>query len=287
MDFSEGSTPDMALGSPRSKIEAGPGCISKPSLEVQGEAEGTRPPSPNPIQPTRPLPLRSIVESRPIPAPTPVEVEWLISRDPVPYEEALEAMEARVEAILEDRAAEAIWLLEHPALYTAGTSASPGELLQPSRFPVFKSGRGGRFTYHGPSQRVAYVMLDLRHRRRDVKVFVHMLEEWLIAALARLGVASKRREGQIGVFVGDAKIASIGIRMRRWVSFHGVSLNVDPDLDHFSGIVPCGLSGVAVTSLAALGAETGMERVDAALRAAFVSTYGYAAAISANSVQSP
>ncbi len=215
------------------------------------------------------------------------EVEWLISRAPVPYEEAVAAMEARVEAILEGGAPEAIWLLEHPPLYTAGTSASPEELLQPSRFPVFQSGRGGRFTYHGPGQRVAYVMLDLRHRKRDVRAFVHVLEAWLLAALRRLGVEGERRDGQIGVFVGEAKIASIGIRLRRWVSFHGVSLNVEPDLDHFSGIVPCGLEDVTMTSLAALGAETGMDRVDAALHAAFVSTFGDAAAISANSVQSP
>ena len=219
-------------------------------------------------------------------APQASEVEWLISRAPVPYAEAVEAMEARVEAILGCRASEVVWLLQHPPLYTAGTSASPEELLQPSRFPVFQSGRGGRFTYHGPGQRVAYVMLDLRHRRRDVRAFVRTLEDWLITALARLGVEGKRRDGQIGVFVGDAKIASIGIRIRRWVSFHGVSLNVDPDLAHFSGIVPCGLKDTPVTSLAALGAETNMDRADAALRAAFEPTFG-AKAISANACRSP
>jgi lipoyl(octanoyl) transferase len=202
-----------------------------------------------------------------------------MSASPVPYEAAVEAMEARVAAILEARAPEAVWLLEHPPLYTAGTSAAPEELLEPARFPVFRTGRGGRFTYHGPGQRVAYVMLDLSARGRDVHAFVHALEDWLIAALARLGVRATRREGQIGVFVGEAKIASIGVRLRHWVSFHGVSLNVDPDLEHFSGIVPCGLTS-PVTSLAALRTDTDMERVDAALRASFEEVFG---AVSANS----
>jgi lipoyl(octanoyl) transferase len=209
------------------------------------------------------------------PAPA---VEWPMSPAPVPYEAAVEAMEARVAAIRECRAPEAVWLLEHPPLYTAGTSAAPEELLVPSRLPVFRTGRGGRFTYHGPGQRVAYVMLDLSARGRDVRVFVHALEDWLIATLARLGVEGERREGQIGVFVGEAKIASIGIRLRHWVSFHGVSLNVDPDLSHFAGIVPCGRSS-PVTSLAALGVDADMQRVDAALRSAFEETFG---AVSAN-----
>jgi lipoyl(octanoyl) transferase len=182
-------------------------------------------------------------------------------------------MDARVAAILEGSAAEAVWLLEHPPLYTAGTSAAPEELIQPSRFPVFETGRGGRFTYHGPGQRVAYVMLDLGRRARDVRAFVHALEDWLIAALAQLGVEGERREGQIGVFIGEAKIASIGIRVRHWVSFHGVSLNVDPDLTHFAGIVPCGLTS-PITSLSALGIDTDMQRVDAALRSAFKETLG-------------
>jgi len=197
----------------------------------------------------------------------------------VPYEAAIEAMEARVAAILETRAPEAVWLLEHPPLYTAGTSGAPEELLDASRFPVFRSGRGGRFTYHGPGQRVAYVMLDLSARGRDVHAFVHALEDWLIATLARLGVEGERREGQIGVFVGEAKIASIGIRLRHWVSFHGFSLNVDPNLEHFSGIVPCGLTA-PITSLAALGIDTDMRQVDAALRASFEEIFG---AVSANS----
>jgi lipoyl(octanoyl) transferase len=196
-------------------------------------------------------------------------VDWAVSITPVAYAEAVTAMEARVEAILAVKAPEAVWLLEHPSLYTAGTSAAPEELLQPTRFPVFPSGRGGRFTYHGPGQRVAYVMLDLNRRGRDVRSFVHRLEDWLIAALARLGVEATRRADQIGVFVGDAKIASIGIRLRRWVSFHGVSLNVDPNLEHFSGIVPCGLADTPVTSLWALGVKTGMRSVDDALRQAF------------------
>jgi lipoyl(octanoyl) transferase len=196
----------------------------------------------------------------------------------VPYDAAVEAMEARVAAILDARAPEAVWLLEHPPLYTAGTSAAPEELLDASRFPIFRTGRGGRFTYHGPGQRVGYVMLDLSARGRDVHAFVHALEDWLIAALTRLGVKATRREDQIGVFVGEAKIASIGVRLRHWVSFHGVSLNVDPDLEHFSGIVPCGLTS-PVTSLAALGVDPDMQRVDAALRAAFEEIFG---AVSAN-----
>ena len=212
-------------------------------------------------------------------SPAPAAVEWLLSPSPVPYEAAIEAMDARVGAILQGRAPEAIWLLEHPPLYTAGTSAAPEELLDPPRFPVFSSGRGGRFTYHGPGQRVAYVMLDLSARGRDVRAFVHVLEDWLIATLARLGVEGERHEGQIEVFAGEAKIASIGIRLRHWVSFHGVSLNVDPDLAHFSGIVPCGLT-TPVTSLAALRADTDMERVDAALRGAFGEMFG---AVSASS----
>lgn len=207
-------------------------------------------------------------------------VDWAVSTTPVAYAEAIGAMDARVEAILAGVAPEAVWLLEHPPLYTSGTSASPQELLQPARFPVFASGRGGRFTYHGPGQRVAYVMLDLNRRGRDVRGFVHMLEDWLIAALARLGVQGERRD-QIGVFVGGAKIASIGIRLRRWVSFHGVSLNVDPDLEHFSGIVPCGLTDTPVTSLGALHAETDMGRADEALRQTFEQIFG-ASAVTAN-----
>jgi lipoyl(octanoyl) transferase len=200
-------------------------------------------------------------------------VEWLSASAPVPYEAALEAMHARVEAIVAAEAPECVWLLEHPPIYTAGTSAQPQELLEPLRFPVHRTGRGGRFTYHGPGQRVAYVMLDLSARGRDVRSFVTALEAWLIATLARLGVSGERSPGQIGIFVEGAKIASIGVRVRRWVSYHGVSLNVDPNLEHFSGIMPCGLQ-MPVTSLAALGVETDMGRVDAALRAAFDDGFG-------------
>jgi lipoyl(octanoyl) transferase len=196
-------------------------------------------------------------------------VDWLKSDRPVGYEEAVAAMEVRAASIAHREADECVWLLEHPPIYTAGTSAEFTELLAPTRFPVFKTGRGGRFTYHGPGQRVAYVMLDLSARGRDVKAFVASLEDWLIAALAQLGVKGERDPGQIGIFVRGAKIASIGVRVRRWVSLHGVSLNVDPELDHFSGIVPCGLKDVPVASLAALGAETDMGKVDATLRVAF------------------
>jgi lipoyl(octanoyl) transferase len=204
-----------------------------------------------------------------------------MSRDAVPYRQAVAAMEARVASILASTASEGVWLLEHPPLYTAGTSASLEELLQPSRLPVFATGRGGRFTYHGPRQRIGYVMLDLGARGRDVRAFVRGLEAWLIATLARLGVKGERREDSVGIFVGEAKIASIGIRVRRWVSFHGVSLNVDPDLAHFSGIVPCGLAA-PVTSLAALGAEINMGRVDAALRESFEQVFGRKAVSAAN-----
>ncbi|HYB06035.1 MAG TPA: lipoyl(octanoyl) transferase LipB [Methyloceanibacter sp.] len=201
------------------------------------------------------------------------DIEWLLSPAPVPYAAAIKAMKGRVAAIIAGRAPETVWLLEHPPLYTAGTSAAPEELLEPSRLPVFRTGRGGRFTYHGPRQRVAYVMLDLGRRGRDVRAFVHRLEDWLIATVARLGVEGERHEGQIGVFVGEAKIASIGIRVRHWMSFHGVSLNVDPDLAHFSGIVPCGLKA-PVTSLAALGIHADMERVDTALHDSFDEVFG-------------
>jgi lipoyl(octanoyl) transferase len=214
------------------------------------------------------------------------KVEWLRSVAPVPYPDAVAAMDARVGAIARGEAPECVWLLEHPPLYTAGTSADLSELLTPDRFPVFESGRGGRYTYHGPGQRVAYVMLDLAQRDRDVRAYVAALEAWMLATLARLGVEAERRPGQIGIFVGHAKIACIGVRIRRWVSLHGVSLNVDPDLDHFAGIIPCGLTGADVTSLAALGATTNMERVDTALRAAFEETFG-AGTLSANSSQAP
>lgn len=196
-------------------------------------------------------------------------IAWITSRDPVPYGEAIAAMDGRVKAILEGFACECVWLLAHPCVYTAGTSAKPADLVDPQRFPVIPAGRGGGYTYHGAGQRVAYVMLDLSRRGRDVRAFVRSLEDWLIATLARLGVRGERRPGAVGIFVDGAKIASIGVRARHWVTLHGVSLNVDPDLEHFSGIVPCGLTGTPVTSLAALGAETNMDAVDRALRSAF------------------
>ena len=201
-------------------------------------------------------------------------LEWLLAREPVPYEAAVAFMEARAAAIADGGGGECVWLLEHPPLYTAGTSADPAELVDPRRFPVHKTGRGGRYTYHGPGQRVAYVMLDLNARGRDIRGFVASLEDWLIAALAELGVAGERSDSGVGIFVEGAKIASIGVRVRRWVTFHGVSLNVAPNLEHFSGIVPCGLHGTPVTSLAALGAETDMARVDAILQAGFEQVFG-------------
>src|SRR5580700_2639429 len=204
---------------------------------------------------------------------------WAVSHGLVPYPEAEAAMEARASAIADGQAGELVWLLEHPPLYTAGVSAKPADLLDPQRFPVFRSGRGGQFTYHGPGQRVAYVMLDLTARGRDVRAFVQALQGWIIGALERLGVSGEAREGRVGVWVAqaggrDEKVAAIGVKLRRWVSFHGVSLNVDPDLGHFDGIVPCGVTLHGVTSLAALGARASMAEADAALKASFVEIFG-------------
>ena len=209
-------------------------------------------------------------------------VGWLVAAEPVPYPEALAFMEARAKAIAEGTAGELIWLLEHPPLYTAGTSAKAVDLVAPDRFPVYDAGRGGQYTYHGPGQRVAYVMLDVRRRGGDVRAFVCDLEAWLIDTLATFGVTGERRAGRIGVWVRrpergpevEDKIAAIGIRLRRWVSFHGISLNVAPDLEHFSGIVPCGVQAHGVTSLADLGIPTTMAEVDAALRIAFERRFG-------------
>jgi len=210
-------------------------------------------------------------------------IEWAIDEGRVPYEEAVTRMESRVDAIRQGRAPEQVWLLEHPPLYTAGTSAKDGDLLT-ARFPVFQAGRGGQYTYHGPGQRVAYVMLDLRPRGNDVRKFVHDLEEWLIRALDEFSIKGERRPGRIGIWVrnGDGsedKVADIGVRVRHWVTFHGISLNVDPDLDHFSGIVPCGIRDekYGVTSLAALGLPVSMEDVDVALKRAFEEIFGPAA----------
>ncbi|MEJ0059654.1 MAG: lipoyl(octanoyl) transferase LipB [Terricaulis sp.] len=209
-------------------------------------------------------------------------IGWAVSPGLTPYAEAVAFMEARAAAIADGSAGELVWLVEHPALYTAGVSAKPGDLLAPERFPVHASGRGGQFTYHGPGQRVAYVMLDLRTRGRDVSRFVADLERWLIAALARFNVEAGARKGRIGVWVErkgpgwsrEDKIAAIGVRLKRWVSFHGVSLNVEPDLEHFSGIVPCGVTEHGVTSLVDLGLPVTMADADAALRAAFEDVFG-------------
>jgi lipoyl(octanoyl) transferase len=205
---------------------------------------------------------------------TPGSLEWRISRELVPYEAAIAEMEQRVAAIHADEAAELVWLLEHPPLYTAGTSAQAADLLDPARLPVFKTGRGGQYTYHGPGQRVAYVMLDLTRRGRDVGCHVWRLEEWMIRVLARFGIAGERRAGRIGVWIGrgggrDDKIGAIGVRVRHWVTYHGVALNVDPDLGNYAGIVPCGINEHGVTSMAALGVKATMAEVDAALRATF------------------
>ncbi len=209
--------------------------------------------------------------------------QWAVSRAPVPYPEAVAAMEARAAAIAEGTAGELVWLLEHPPLYTAGVSAKNDDLLDPNRFPVFASGRGGQFTYHGPGQRVAYVMLDLTKRRRDVRAFVASLEAWVIGALARFNVEGEIRDGRVGVWVErktagaptrEDKIAAIGVKLRRWVSFHGISLNVEPDLGHFSGIVPCGQTEHGVTSLVDLGLPVTMDEADEALRASFRLVFG-------------
>jgi lipoyl(octanoyl) transferase len=207
------------------------------------------------------------------------EVEWRLSDAPVAYETALAEMEARVAAIREGGAPEQVWLLEHPPLYTAGTSAREGDLVEPGLFPVHRTGRGGQYTYHGPGQRIGYVMLDLRRRGEDIRCYVHDLEEWLIRALARFNVKGERRQGRVGIWIvgrdgSEAKIAALGVRVRRWVSFHGVALNVDPDLSHYRGIVPCGISEHGVTSLAALGITASMPEVDIALRAAFAEVFG-------------
>ncbi len=201
-------------------------------------------------------------------------VDWLISDAPVAYPSAIAAMERRVEAIRRAKTGEAVWLLEHPPVYTAGTSARPEELLDAGGIPVYHAGRGGRFTYHGPGQRVAYVMLDLRRRGADVRAYVRGLESWIIQALRRFGVEGERRCDRIGIWVrleggGEAKIAALGIRIRHWVTYHGIAINVAPELGRFAGIVPCGITGHGVTSLAALGIEVCLEDVDDALRASF------------------
>ncbi len=213
--------------------------------------------------------------------------EWIRSDGLVPYEDALAGMAARVDGIVAGTMPEAVWLLEHPPLYTAGTSADPRDLTDPGRFPVHTARRGGQYTYHGPGQRVAYVMLDLNRRGRDVRRFVRTLEDWIIAALTEFNVTGERRAGRVGVWVArpdkpplpdgtprDDKIAAIGVRLSRWVSFHGISLNVEPDLSHFDGIVPCGIAGHGVTSLVDLGLPVTMADADQALAGAFGRVFG-------------
>ncbi len=215
-------------------------------------------------------------------APVRTQVEWQVDDLPVAYPAAVARMEARAAAIAEGRADELVWLLEHPPVYTAGTSARDADLLD-ARFPVYRTGRGGQFTYHGPGQRVGYVMLDLKRRKPDVRVYVHDLEQWLIETLALFDVRGERREGRVGIWVRrgrssadmrEDKIAALGVRIKRWVTFHGVALNVAPDLSHFSGIVPCGISGHGVTSLADLGVAATMADVDLALRQSFGKVFG-------------
>jgi lipoyl(octanoyl) transferase len=205
-------------------------------------------------------------------------IEWQISDRPVSYEKAVSAMEARVADIQNHRAAELVWLLEHPPLYTAGTGARSEDLLDDSLLPVHETGRGGKYTYHGPGQRVAYVMLDLRSRGRDVHGYVNQLEEWLIKTLARFNVIGERREGRIGIWINqgggrEAKIAAAGVRIRHWITYHGVSLNVEPNLDHYRGIVPCGIGEYGVTSLIDLGVPATTTEVDTALRETFFKVF--------------
>ena len=201
------------------------------------------------------------------------DIEWRVSRDLVPYPEALAFMEERAAAIRERGARECVWLLEHPPLFTAGTSADPKELFNPLDLPVFEAGRGGRYTYHGPGQRVGYLILDLEKRGKDIRRFVNCLEGWMIDALAQLGVVAHRAPGRIGIWVGngaeEAKIGALGVRVKRWVTLHGFALNVAPDLSHFSGIVPCGIAEFGVTSVEQVGKQSGLQAVDAALESSF------------------
>jgi len=212
-------------------------------------------------------------------------VEWFVSTGLTAYPEAVETMERYVASIRAGEASERVWLLEHPPLYTGGTSAQPGDLLAPDRFPVFKTSRGGQYTYHGPGQRVAYVMLDLEKRGKDIRAFVHALEAWIIEALAAFGLRGEVRDGRVGVWIDrsadrdsirEDKIAAIGVRIRKWVSFHGISFNVAPDLSHFGGITPCGIdeAGLGVTSLRDLGYNATMNDADTALRKAFEQIFG-------------
>lgn len=231
--------------------------------------------------------LRTDLDTLMFPAEGSPPVRWRISEELVPYDVALAEMERAVDAIAGGAERELVWLLEHPPLYTAGTSADAADLIQPDRFPVFKTGRGGEYTYHGPGQRVVYVMLDLKRRRQDVRAYVAALEEVIIRTLEAMNVRGERREDRVGVWVrrperpllpdgstAEDKVAALGIRLRRWVSFHGLSINVDPDLDHFGGIVPCGITRYGVTSLVDLGLPVMLSDVDMRLRTAFESVFG-------------
>ncbi len=230
---------------------------------------------------------RAELEKSMLAVPGSPPIRWRVEQGLVPYDVAVETMEHEAALIAAGEADELIWLVEHPPLYTAGTSADAVDLVDPNRFPVFETGRGGEYTYHGPGQRVAYVMLDLKRRRQDVRAFVAALEDVVIDALAQMNVRGERREDRVGVWVrrperpplpdgspAEDKIAAIGIRLRRWVSFHGLSLNVDPDLDHFSGIVPCGIRGYGVTSLVDLGLPVTMDDADLCLKASFNKMFG-------------
>jgi lipoyl(octanoyl) transferase len=231
--------------------------------------------------------LRTELDHAMLPREGSAPVRWLISDGLVGYEDAVAEMESQVALIADGKADELVWLVEHPPLYTAGTSADAKDLIEPNRFPVFATGRGGEYTYHGPGQRVAYVMLDLKRRRQDVRAYVAALEEVVIRTLDSMNVKGERREDRVGVWVrrpekprlpdgtmSEDKIAALGIRLRRWVSFHGLSINVDPDLSHFTGIVPCGISAYGVTSLVDLGLPVMMADVDMRLREAFEDVFG-------------
>lgn len=207
------------------------------------------------------------------------EIEWRITDAPVAYEPAVAEMEARVAAIRAGTAPELVWLLEHPPLYTAGTSARDEDLVDPGLFPVHRTGRGGQYTYHGPGQRVGYVLLDLERRGRDLRAYVHGLEDWIIRTLAVFNLKGERRAGRVGIWIDegaghDSKIAAIGVRVRHWVTYHGMALNVDPDLSHYRGIVPCGIREHGVTSLMAQGITATMPEVDSALKASFAAALG-------------
>ncbi len=229
---------------------------------------------------------RQLLQTSFLPSSDTPAVEWIISDQPVDYQSAVDWMEDRAEAIARGEARECVWLLEHTPLYTAGTSADASDLVEPDRFPVHQTGRGGQYTYHGPGQRVGYVMLDLKQRQPDVRIFVSALERWIIDTLGAFNVVGERREDRVGVWVArpekpapagqvaEDKIAAIGIRLRKWVSFHGIAINVEPDLDHFTGIVPCGVTQHGVTSLVDLGLPVTLADVDIALKAAFQPIFG-------------